>query len=254
MSTPAIESLTNGKLLQIMFSEGVRNQLSRDSRDWDMVKMMKVDDAKGRQLNYMIQTSMGPSAIQYRNANLSGVSLNFPAAQKVATQELSAEYKEIDMTIEIDYNLWNRLQKSKEVRYFDILALELQSKMDAAKRRFSADLYGDGTGVMGQLGASAAAVESGKIRFTLSSADTARGHVGFFEAGDILVLKTNAGGTSAIDTNLATEPAYWQVVSRRRSDESVLLQGLDATLASVTVTSISVQPASGDVFYRYGHR
>lgn len=255
MATPSINSLSNGTLLQILFSEGVRNQLSRDFRDWDMIKMNRVSDAKGRQLNYMISTSYGPSAIQYRNANLSAgagfsASVNFPSAQRVSTQELSAEYKEIDLTVEIDYNLWNRLQKSKDVRYFDQLALELQSKMDAAKRRFAADLYGDGTGVMAT--AASAAVESGNVRFTLSSADAARGHVGFAEAQDIWILKSAAGGTSALDTDLATEPAYWRVVSRRRADKSVLLQPLDASLTVLVVASITTQPTAGDVFYRYG--
>lgn len=252
----AIESLTNGKLLQIMFSEGIRNQLSRDARDWDMIKQMKVGDASGRSLRYMLQTSFGPAAIQYRNANHSvgsgaASSAVFPRGQEISTQELEAEFKEIDMTVEVSYNLWNRLQKSKDARYFDQLAAELQSKMDAAKRRFSADLYGDGTGVLGTCSATNT-VESGMVRFTLSSANSARGHAAMFEKGDILVLQSATAGASAFNSDLGTEPVYWQVVSRRRSDNSVLLQGLDSSYASVTIASITTPTTAGDVFFRYG--
>jgi len=89
--------------------------------------------------------------------------------------------------------------------------------------------------------------------FTLSTSNSARGHVGMFEYGDILVLKATAGGTSALDTNLGTEPAYWMVTAKDRSAGTVTLQGLNSSLASAgTMSSISVQPTAGDVFYRYG--
>lgn len=252
----AISSLALGKLLQTMFSNGVRYQLSRDHRDWDMIKMWKVSDAKGRALDYLMQTSGGPAAIQYRNANQTAgsgysSSATFPAAQRVTTQELEAEYKELDLTIEIDYNLWKRLQKSPDRRYFDSLALEMQSKMDMAKRRDCADLYGSGTGVVGTCSATNA-VSGGNVVFTLSSSNTADGHVGFFEKNDILVLKATAGGASAFDSNLATEPAYWLVVDRNRRNNTVTLQGLDSNLAAVTIASITTPTTAGDVFYRYG--
>ncbi len=95
-------------------------------------------------------------------------------------------------------------------------------------------------------------MESGNVRFTLSSADSSRGHVGFFEYGDILLLKATAGGASAFNSDLATEPVYWKVISRRRSDRSVVLQGLDTNQAAVTITSITTPTTAGDVFYRYG--
>ncbi len=257
MATPAIESLQNGKLLQIMFSEGVRNQLSRDSRDWDMVKMMKVDDARGRQLNYMISTGYGPSAIQYRN---SGSSTNFPPVQRVSTQELTAEYKNIELTIDISHDLWKRLQQSKEVRYFDILALELQNKMDAAKRQFSKDLYGDGTGALGVVSTATDDTSGDTVTIVLSTADTAVGGVGMFESGEIVTFRAAAGTrrdpsvvTSAtlVASAAAGQHLGWRVKSRNRSANSIVLESVDITGTVLTTWGAS-NIVAGDFAYKVG--
>lgn len=251
MAFANIDSLQLGNLLQIVFSNGVRNQISQDFRDFEMVKRAKVGSSVARELRFMFQKSFGPSAIQYRDPGTSNRA--FPDARQASIQENTAKFKEINATIELEYNLWDRARKSPE-KYAEPLALEIDSKASAAKRRLAADLYGDGTGVIGTV-ASAAVTSpaSSSLVFTLSSSDSARGHVGFFEYGDILLLKANAGGASALDTNLATEPAYWLVVEKDRTLNTVTLQGLDSNLAAVaTISSISVQPTAGDVFYRYG--
>lgn len=248
-----IDQLNLGNLLQIVFSNGVRNQISQDFRDFEMVKRAKVSSSVARELRFMFQRSFGPGAIQYRDPGTSGRS--FPSAQQATVNEYTAKFKEINATIELEYNLWDRARKSPE-KYAEPLSLEIDSKASAAKRRIAADLYGDGTGVVGTLAAASAAVTSptsDNLVFTLATTNTTRGHVGFFEFGDLLVLKTSAGGTSALDTNLATEPVYWRVIDKNRDQNQVTLQGLTAALASAgTITVVSVQPASGDVFYRYG--
>lgn len=246
-------SLNLGNLLQIVFSNGVRNQISVDFRDWTNIKRAKVGNSLARELRFMFQSSLGPAAIQYRNPGTSGRS--FPQSQQSSVNEYTAQFKEINATIELEYNLWDRARKSPE-KYAEPLALEIDSKASASKRRIAADLYGDGTGVVGQLPASSAALSSpasNQLVFTLSSSDSARGHVGFFEYGDILLLQAAASGAGTLDTNLATEPAYWKVIDKSRSANTVTLQGLDANLAAVaTISAISVQPAAGEVFYRYG--
>ncbi len=248
MAFSNIDNLAFGKVLQIAFSEGIRSQISRDFRDWEYIKRSKVSDPMGREIRFMFQSSYGPAAIQYRNPNGSS---DFPAGQQTTNSENTAVFKELDATIELEYNLWKRAQLSGDVRYAEPLAREIESKMTAIKRRMSADLYGDGTGVVGQCSATNA-VESGNVRFTLATSDTARGHVGFFEYGDILLLKASDGTASAFNSNLGTEPVYWKVVSRRRSDSSVVLQGLDTNQAAVTIASISTPTTAGDVFYRFG--
>jgi hypothetical protein len=244
-----------GKFLQIAFSDGVRTQISTDFRDYEMVKRARVADPNGRELRFFFMTAFGPAAIQYRNPNFTAA---FPEGHEITTSENSAVFKELDATVQLEYNLWNRARKSP-AKYAEPLAMEIQAKTFAAKRRLAADLYGDGTGVVGQLATSGgvqAAVTSpasDKLTFNISSADTARGHVGFFEYGDILVLKAAAGSASAINTNLSTEPAYWKVVTKDRKNGQVTLQGLDSSLNSAgTISSFTTQPAAGEVFYRYG--
>jgi hypothetical protein len=155
--------------------------------------------------------------------------------------------------LEIEQNLFRRAMMSP-AKYAEPLAQEIESKLVGSKRRLAIDLYGDGTGVVGTI-ASAAVTSpaSNQIVFTLSSSATARGAAAHFEYDDLLVLKANGGGASALDTSLATEPVYWKVVDKNREANTVTLQGLDSGLAAVaSITSISVQPTAGDVFYRYG--
>lgn len=250
MAFSNIDALQLGNLLQIVFSDGVRNQISEDYRDWEMVASKRVDDKAARELRFMLQSSLGPAAIQYRRPGESGRS--FPRSQQVAIAEHIAKFKEINATVELEYNLWERAMKSP--KYAEPLALEMQGKTIASKRRLAADYYADGTGVIGQLDTDGprAAVESGKIRFNLENAsNSARGFVGFFEYGDILVLREPDGTASAIDTDLVTEPVYWRVSDRDRENDQVVLEGLDASFNPVTITSITTQPGAGEVFFRF---
>lgn len=250
-----IDQLNLGNLLQIVFSNGVRNQISQDFRDFEMVKRAKVSSSVARELRFMFQGSFGPAAIQYRDPGTSGRS--FPSAQQATVNEYSAKFKEINATIELEYNLWDRARKSPE-KYAEPLALEIDSKSSAAKRRLAADLYGDGTGVVGTVSSAAlTSPASNQLTFQLNALtnNAARGHAGQFEYGDLFILRANGGGASALDTNLGTEPIYWKLLAsgvKDRSLQQVTLQGLDVNFAAVaTISAISVQPTAGDVFYRY---
>lgn len=253
MAFTNISQLNLGNLVQIVFSNGVRNQISVDYRDFEMVKRAKVGSSVARELRFMFQSSLGAAAIQYRNPGTSGRS--FPNAQQVGVQEYTAKFKELNATIELEYNLYDRARKSPE-KYAEPLALEINSKTSASKRRIAADYYADGTGVIGTLASASASVTSpasDKIVFQLATTNSTRGHVGFFEYEDLLVLKAANGTTSAIDTSLATEPAQWKVIDKDFDNQRVTLQALDSSGASAgTISSISTQPTAGEVFYRAG--
>jgi hypothetical protein len=141
MAFQNIDNLQLGNLLQIIFSNGVRNQISQDFRDFEMVKRAKVGSSVARELRFMFQSSFGPAAIQYRDPGTSGRS--FPSAQQATVNEYTAKFKEINATIELEYNLWDRARKSPE-KYAEPLALEIDSKASAAKRLCARDFYGDG--------------------------------------------------------------------------------------------------------------
>lgn len=248
MSFSNIDSLNLGSLLQIVFSEGVRNQLSQSYREWEQIKKWRVGNTQARELRFMIQTSYGPAAIQYRNPGTSGRS--FPTSQQSTTQECTAKFKEIDATIELEYNLYDRALASPE-KYAEPLALEIQNKTIGSRRRLAADLYGDGTGVVGQV-SSADDTDintGGTVVVTLATTDTARGCVGMFEYGDLLLGKQN-GGSARTPTGGSSFYAY-KVTKKDRKNNKVTLQIVDSTGASVTSYTASGL-VSGDVFYRVG--
>lgn len=241
MAYSNIDSLQLGTLLQIVFSNGVRNQISQDFRDFEMVKRQKAGSSVARELRFMLQKAFGTSAIQYRDPGTSGRS--FPAAQQSTVQEFTAKFKEINATIELEYNLWDRARKSPE-KYAEPLALEIDSKSSAAKRRIAADLYGDGTGVIGTIASNTGGTVS------LSTSNTARGHVGFFEYGDYLVHKAANGGAGSAVTVASGTFAYWKVDIKDRSGQTVGLVPVNTDGAETTVSAWTA--LAGEVFYRIG--
>lgn len=250
MAFQNITNLSLGDVLQIYYSDGIRNQISREYGDWEMIKREKIADPKGRQVDFYLQKSLGPSAVQRRNP---GVASSFPTAQKVTTSEHSAVAKEIQATIEIDYNLWKRAEMSKDVRYAEPLKIEMESKLDALKRQLSLELHLDGTGVLGQVESSltATVVSSGDLVVQLSNDNTARGHVGAFQYDEILIVREPDGTASALDTNLVTEPVYFKVIDRDFDNDTITLRGLDSSFAELTIASITTDFTDGDVFYKF---
>lgn len=239
-----------GKFLQIVFTAGVMNQISEDHRDWEMIQKSRVADPDGRSRRFLFQKSFGAAAIQYRNPGQSGQA--FPAAQQISVEEHEAVYKEIDATVEIEYNLWDRARKSP-AKYAEPLAMEFMSKTIAAKRRLAADLYGDGSGVVAEV-ASAASPSANKVEVTLSSAASALGHVGFLEYGDLLVQAPKNGTAATAPTVTGTFYA-WRVVDILRSTslsaaDKVVLEAVDASGAVLPLSASAI--AAGEVFYRVG--
>jgi hypothetical protein len=232
MAVNQFDSLPLGLILQIAFSDGIRNQISTDFRDYEMVKRAKVGNSLARELRFMFQSSLGPAAIQY--SDLSTPSRVFPDSQNISIAEYTAKLKELNATIELDYSVFDRARKNPE-KYAEPLAAEIDSKMSAAKRQLAKDLYGDGTGVIGTISA-ASALSSSQTTITLNTAG--RGHVGFFEYGDLLVAKTLAGAASATAVT-----SVWSVTDKVRENNQVVL-----TLVSGTAAA----PSAGELLYRVG--
>jgi hypothetical protein len=244
MAFSNIDNLQLGKFLQIAFSEGVRSQISNDYRDWEYVKRMRVSDPDGRELRFLFQKSYGPAAIQYRNPTGSTV---FPSAQQITVSEHTAVFKEINATIELEYNLWDRARRSPS-KYAEPLALEIQSKTIAAKRRLAADMYGDGTGVVAEV-ASEVSLASGVVTIQLSTSASSPGHVGFCEFGDLLVAATQAG-VAILPSGAAAFYAY-RVKERKRKLDQVVLEIVDSAGNVITGAS-ATNLVSTAVFYRVG--
>lgn len=246
MAFSNISNLNLGDFLQIAFSEGVRNQISDDYRDWEMIQQVREGDPNARQLQFLFQTSYGPAAVQYRNPNFTA---SFPTAQQITSSEHTAVYKEIATTVELEYNLWHRAQKSP-AKYAEPLAYEIQSKTIAAKRRMAADLYGDGTGLIGRV---ASVVDTtgvgGSVEVTLNTANAFAGHVGLFEFGDLLLAYEEDGDDATAPTVVGTFYA-WRVKSKDRANDKVVLEAVDAGLNVLELTASNL--ADTDYFYRVG--
>lgn len=239
-----VGGLPLGKFLQIAFTSGVFNQLNKTFADFEMVKKYRVGDPNWREQRFLLQTSLGPSAIQYANPNFTS---SFPKAQRVGISEKIAVSKELDATVEIEYNLYKKALNSP-LKYAEPLALEMQSKAIATKRRIAADLYGDGTGVIGTVGAAGATVVGTKVEISVSSASNKRGHVGLFEYGDLLIPRA-ADGTAVLPAGCASLRVY----SRSRKTDKVVCEGISASGAVVDLTGVDVSAIVADTLvYRAG--
>lgn len=241
-----INQLPLGDLIQIVFSNGVRNQISEDYRDFEYVSRFRISDSMAREIRFMLQTSFGPAAIQYRNP---GARSQFPARQQSTISEHTAKIKEAAATIDVEYNLFDRARKSPE-RYMLPLALEIQNKSIAGKRRVAADFHADGTGVICEV-ESAAAYDTANDEqvITLKSSASAHGHVGLAEYGDLLICVQPDG--SARGPSGSTNFYAYKVLDKNRESNTIKIQPISSD-GSVDTDVSATNIAANDVFYRVG--
>jgi hypothetical protein len=254
MAISQIENQNLGKFLQIVFSDGVRNQISEEIADWEYIAKNRQGDSNGRELRFFFQKAFGPSAIQWSGINPAG---SFPASQEITVSEQVALYKEINATVEIEYNLWDRARMSP-AKYAEPLAIEIQSKATASKRRMSIDLYGSGTGIVGTVASAAASTApTGNLDVTLSTSNTAEGSIGGFEFGDKLVCVANTAagslaglsGSYHVPTVSSGTVAYLKVEAKNRLTGVAQLSAWDSSNVQLVVTGAGTV-ASTDVLYR----
>lgn len=240
-----IDDVALGNLLQIKFSDGIRNQISKDFRDFEMVLKAKVSNSAARELKFMLLTAYGVDAVSY--ANPGELDTAFPAAQRSSLTEYTAKFKELRTTIEVQQNLFERALMSPE-KYGEPIKVEMDSKLSASKRRIAADFHADGTGVLGTI---LSANTSGVI--TLNIDDDARGHAGLFEFGQKIVPRAANGGASLASNAQVGPPAvpntfsHFVVVQKNRDSQALVVQAVTASGANTTLTTA---PAAGEVLYR----
>ncbi len=219
-----------GKLLQIVYTDGIVNQISEDFRDWEMVTKKKVSDEAARSVNFMLQTALGARAIQW---SPQGSSASFPSAQQVTASEKSAGFNEVFSTIELEYDLWDRALSAPH-KYIEPLALEINSKGIAQKRRLSIDVHGGGTGLIGTIASGEVSPSvNDEIKLTFNGeADGAR----YCEFGDAIAFYAQ-DGSDLVRGVLS----YGLVVEKDRDTNSVTVKPY--TAADVALTSGEVTTA-----------
>lgn len=248
MAISQISDQALGKFLQISFSDGVNNQISESHREWEFIQKCRVGDPNGREMRFFFQTSYGPAAVQWSGISPAG---SYPSSQQATVSEKTALFKEINATIELEYNLWNRARKSP-AKYAEPLAIEIQSKVMAARRRLSADLFGDGTGVLGQMAVVGSAIDYSTdgeaVVHTLDSGNDDRGGAQFFEFGDKVQIY-DVDGTEHALADGGTSADYGIVLAKSRVNNTVTVAWYDSSDNLLDIDGIGTV-TNTDVLYR----
>lgn len=250
MAFSNIDNLNLGKLLQIMFLNGVSDQLSKEYPEWSMVKQLIASASGPREIRYSVLTGRGPSAIQYMNPGDNTAS--FPSAQQNAISEALAKMKEIAATIQVESNLYQRALKTP-AKYAEPLALEIEAKETEYRRMIARDFYGEGLGVLGEVASAASFDTTNDWQIiTLDHQDGSRGFVGWLELDEKVVVK-QAGGSARTPSD-GTSFNHYKVVNIVRngtSSSTVTLKpytSADAAITDMTTTNI----ADGDFIIKQG--
>ena len=247
MSYASINQLALGNYLTIAFVEGVHKQISITYPEWEMVERMKVGSVDGREARFLLQRSLGPSAIQYRNP---GVRSDFPAGQESSITEGTITYKELDATIELEYNLYRRILESKSKYDASALAMETDAKITALKRQMCIDFYGDGSGCLGRV--ASVSISGGQAVVTLRSLSTDQGFAGAFQFDEKVKHYAAVGSAGSSVTVSSGTFDHWAVVARdpRSTVNTVTLEARDSSDAALVATAWS--PTAGEAFYKVG--
>lgn len=228
--------LSLGKLLHIVFDNQVYIQISEDYRDFEQVERMKILESLPREYRYFLQKSLGPGAIGARNPGTSGRA--FPSAQQVSTSEVTAKLKELNATVELEYNLFSRAMKTPE-KYGEPLMIELAAKSTAMKRRLAGDLYGNGLGVLGFISSQTSGV------ITLQSTNaTSYGHAGMFEQDELVKHYAANGGSGSSVTVASGTFSYWRVSARDIANNTITVVPVNTAGAETTISSWT--PTAGE--------
>jgi len=248
MAFNPIGNLDLGKFLQIVFTRGAMVQVSKSQREWEMISRMRDGNPNGRERRFLFINSLGYAAAQTSNPAFTGA---FPAAQKASIAEYTALYKQMDVTVELEYNLWKSAQLTPE-KYAEPLAKEIELKAIVARRMMGTYLYGDGTGVFGTAASAADTTGAGgSVLVTLSSSASARGHIRWFQFGDLFLCK-NPDGTADNPTVSGGTFYAWRVKNVLPKQNQVVLEAINSAGSVLSLTASSID--ASDLFYRVGQQ
>lgn len=254
-----VTSLDHGILLDIVFTKGVRDQISQDYAEFNLLQGIRNKEATPRALTYKVLTNRGPSRVQYMNPG--SATENMPVGQKVGIAEYTAYFKEIASTVIVDSNLLQRL-KGTSAKAAEELALEMDASVFNIRRQLCCDLYADGTGlaVRAKSVVTASGAGAGTDKFTVTVANMGEtvdssalgGSITFLQEGDILLPASKAG--VACDPTLVGTLAGYKVSDIDIDAGTFVAKPINAAGAELPITSNtgSIPVGVGTCFYRLG--
>lgn len=247
-----VTGLDHGILLDIVFTKGVRDNISQDFAEFDLVQSIRNKEATPRALTYKVLTHRGPARVQYMNPGSATESM--PRGQKVGISEHTAYFKELASVVEVDSNLIQRL-KATPAKAADELALEMDASVFDLRRRICADFYADGTGLLvraksvaattGVAGTAKVVVTAANMGETVDSL-AAGGSITFLEEGELLLGATKAG--AAADPTVTGTFYAWMVSDVDVDAGTFTIKPVSSAYANLAMSAEGI--AAGTCFYR----
>jgi hypothetical protein len=245
-----IDSLGMGKLLDIIFTKGVRDQLPQNFAEFDLIKALRVPGNVEREIRYQIQTGRGPARVQAASPGVAASVL--PASQPATIAEIAVKMKKYEANTTISADLFSRL-KGTSNKAAEELAIEMEATTVDLQRRLCADLYNDGSGVVVRINGSVTEVKGDSTNVdtvtctahSIGTVDTfaASGSITFLEPGDILVAgAANGAGTAVGPTGTATDFYGWQIDSVDVDAGTFVVKPINSSLtkcADVTASNLA---------------
>lgn len=187
----------------------------------------------------------GPAAVQAVNYNG-----DFARKQSSLLKKLKAQPKFHAAHIEVPLRFMKigRLTKKDKAEFLDAMDMEMSQKMREAQQVLNAELFRDGSGVLGV--ASATPVPASNVMVvTIKSGNSDQGHIAMFKVRDVLKCYDSAG--TARTWNGSGSNVEFIVTAVDLVNNQVTLKGYNTSnLEGAAITSTSV--VADDQFIRSG--
>jgi hypothetical protein len=238
-----VDSLTMGKILQIMFAKSALPQLSTEAAEFEFVKSYSAKVDPAREFRFFLIESLSPSAIQPNDPGTSGIAFGSPATP--VTNEYTSKFFEVSGSLQVELNLWERAMQSP-AKFGEPVVIRAQALLDSWKRYVAKHFYMDGTGALGVASAAAdTAGAGGSVLVTVPAAAAGNSFVGWFELGDkVQVVYDNAGTLAARAPTVASGTfSHYNVIGVLRDSNQVRLQPILSTGAAANLTASNITAA-----------
>jgi len=236
--------VTLGELLKIYSTKGVYNNLPTQSDLWKLILSKKVAAPEGKEVRYLLRKAAGYTASQFVPAGEMGT---FPMSQAAEHSEGKAFFKDFATSIAVPRHLLNKTG-SDLAQYAMPLAEELNQKGIVTARNLSRTLPGDGSGILGVIGSVSEVANRVAVVLSTTSANAGRSHVGNFQYGEIVQIRSTAGAAQAVTPDSGTVSGYKVHDIDVEADTITLIpvEISGSTITELTVSALNTVGA-GDV-------
>jgi hypothetical protein len=158
------------------------------------------------------------------------------------------------MTVNIPRNLLNKTGNDL-LQYADPITEELDAKSIVAGRVMSAQMNGDGSGVIGVISGTPTVYNNGStdellIQLSTTSANAGKSHIGWFNLDDKLKFATTAGAAQVATVSSGTI-SYYKVLNIDEENDQIRIGAYSSADAKLNIDAAN-DLSDGDYIVRYG--